>query len=99
MKRKIIKQGSGAYTITLPIDWIRQQKLSEDSELDLTVSGKSLLINSNTAPQGGSIALDVSNFPDRKINFSIVALYAKGVDEIVLTSKKDITSPIMKALS
>ncbi|OVE74609.1 hypothetical protein BVX95_01830 [archaeon D22] len=28
-KRKIIKQGNGAYTITLPIDWIRKNKIAD----------------------------------------------------------------------
>ena len=44
MKRKVIKQASQAYTITLPIDWVRQNQISNKSEVDVTVSERSLII-------------------------------------------------------
>jgi phosphate uptake regulator len=47
MKRKIIKQASQAYTITLPIEWIRKNNISEKSEVDLVVdqgTGEGLVV-------------------------------------------------------
>lgn len=99
MKRKIIKQANQAYTITLPIEWIRKNRLSEKSEIDLIESGKSILINSQGITEGGKAQFDAENFNTRNLYIHINALYAKGVDEIVITSKKDISSKIMIALS
>lgn len=98
MKRKVIKQANQAYTITLPIDWARRNKISEKSELDLIDSGKSLIISSDNKVEGGKAKVIVDNFSSRNIYIHINALYARGVDEIILISKKDISSEIMKSL-
>jgi phosphate uptake regulator len=98
MKRKIVKQGSGAYTISLPISWIRENKIDKESELDLITKGKSIILNSNNSITGGEIKIDVSNLNDKIIYLYINALYAKGIDEISFTSNKDISRQLIEAL-
>jgi phosphate uptake regulator len=97
MKRKVIKQGNQAYTITLPIEWIRSHKIDRKSEVDITESGKSLIINSDNPVSGGSVSLDIENLNERAIYRIINALYAKGVDEIRVKSSKDASKILLKA--
>ena len=98
MKRKIIKQAGQAYTLTLPIDWIRNNKLDEKSEVDVAVSGKTLLVNTNNQTLGGKISMNVEEIDSNRTIYMILnALYAKGVDEIELISSKEITPLLTEA--
>ncbi|HLC53673.1 MAG TPA: hypothetical protein VJK03_03955 [Candidatus Nanoarchaeia archaeon] len=96
MKRKVIRQGNQAYTLTLPIEWVRRNRISEASELDVSDAGKSLLINSSGIPDGGSVTLHADGWNERNINAHLAALYAKGADEVIFISKRDISSELIK---
>ncbi|MDP3882309.1 MAG: hypothetical protein Q8Q31_05520 [Nanoarchaeota archaeon] len=97
MKRKVIKQGNQAYTITLPIEWVRQHKIDGKSEVAMVESGRSLIINSDNPISGGAVNLDLEGLNDKAIYRLINALYAKGVDEITIRSHKDISKAMIKA--
>ena len=97
MKRKIIKQAGKAFTITLPVEWIRQNDLSEKSEIDLEIRDKSLVITSGKRAAGEKVKIDVNEASRRNIARIINALYARGVDEIEMLSVKDI-SPVLSQL-
>lgn len=100
MKRKIIKQAGQAYTITLPIEWIRTNNIKEGDEIDLQEEGKSILINSSSNHQiRKKIRLNAQDLRSRTIYNSIVTLYASGFDDIELISDKDITPSINKTLT
>lgn len=99
MKRRVVKQANQAYTITLPIDWVRKNKIEKKLEVDVNESERTLVINSEGAVEGGSVRLDVSELCGRNIQIHINALYAKGIDEIELISDEDISKLIMKATS
>ena len=45
MKRKIIKQGSGTLTISLPTNWAKLFKLKSGDEIDVTQEGKMLVVS------------------------------------------------------
>ena len=89
MKRKVIKQANQAYTMTLPIDWVRKNNIDKDSEVDLREDGRSLIINSDNKVAGGRVKIDVSGLNDRNIARQINALYARGVDEIELICREE----------
>jgi len=99
MKRKVIKQANQAYTITLPIDWVRKNKLDKNSELDLSESEKSLIITNQGETEHKTARVDINTLDERNIARIIKALYAKGIDEIELTSTQDVTSTIIRAIS
>ncbi|MEK6825193.1 MAG: AbrB/MazE/SpoVT family DNA-binding domain-containing protein [Nanoarchaeota archaeon] len=100
MKRKVITQAGGqAYTITLPIDWIRKNGISEKSELDLTDEGKSIIIRSQNNPIEAKALLNVEDWTERTLYVHLSALYARGIDEIIITSKKDISKGITKSIA
>lgn len=95
MKRKIIKQAEQAYTITLPIRWVRENKLNEKSEVDVEESGKSLMINSGNKVSCGKVKLELNDASEkRSLYLHIGALYARGIDEIELESSEELTSEI-----
>jgi len=98
MKRKVIKQANQAYTITLPIEWVRQNKINEKTELEVTPEEKSLIITSTTGKvDGGKISIDVSEINPRIIQITVSSLFAKGIDEIEVISNKNISEKLMSA--
>ena len=94
MKRKIIKQGKQAYTITLPVSWIRKYNLDKQAEIDLEMKGNNLIIKTQNSVLGNTITINVNGLNSRNIYLHIAGAYAKGVDEIILISNEDITSII-----
>lgn len=100
MKRKVISQAGGqAYTITLPIGWVRRNKISGKSEVDVVEEGKSLAVHSSNILEEKKVTLEVDNWPTRTLYLHISALYAQGVDEISIISKQDISDEINRSLS
>lgn len=98
MKRKLIKQGKGGYTITLPIDWVRDQNLEGGD--DLTI---------NTKDSTVTITPDKISIPKReifiradKIETSVRTLlanaYRAGFDRIhvTYTGDKDMLAEIIQ---
>lgn len=99
MKRKVIKQANQAYTITLPVAWARENNLDKNSEIDLSTEGNTLIIQTNAKTEGEIVELEIKTLNQREIRMQIAALYARGVDEIRITSKKDISDDLMKITS
>jgi len=100
MRRKIVKQANQAYTITLPINWVRENNLDKkDSEVEINIQDKSLMISNtgNIALKKASLNIDSTDVRELWSKFN--ALYAKGVDEIEVTSKQEISSSILYAIS
>jgi len=99
MKRKVIKQANQAYTITLPIEWVRSNQINEKSEINLEIEGKTIMINSKNKIKGGQITIDAENFEIKEIAGILNSLYAKGIDEINLKTSKEISSELIRSLS
>lgn len=99
MKRNIIKQANQAYTITLPIDWIRKNKLNAKSEVDILVNEKNILVSTSNPNESKKVSINVRDIDERIIRNYILSLYAKGIDEITIISEKDISAEITTALN
>ncbi len=99
MKRKVIKQANSAYTLTLPIEWVRANKIDEKSEVEVSIEGRSLSVINPGSVSGRKAKLDVTGFGMRNIYRHINALYAAGVDEIEVTSDEEISSKIIRLLN
>lgn len=99
MKRKIIKQANQAYTITLPIEWVRDNGIDKKSEVDLSISERSLVISSSEKVPGRKLRFDAEDFNYRHLSRVINSIYAGGADEITVVSKKDIASDILTCLN
>jgi phosphate uptake regulator len=82
MRRKLIAQGLGGYTLTLPVKWVREHNLKSGSEIDLDETETDLLIRSSYQKQEKSILIDISNYKERMIHNILYQAYRRGFDII-----------------
>lgn len=85
MKRKLIKQGIGALTITLPKDWISKHGLKAGDEIEMEEIEKNLLLR--TEGKRGILRktiIDIDNFSQALIWRYLMSAYRLGYDEITI---------------
>ncbi|MCA9459468.1 MAG: AbrB/MazE/SpoVT family DNA-binding domain-containing protein, partial [Nanoarchaeota archaeon] len=81
MKRKIIKQSGRAYTITLPINWIRENNIEEGDEIELNENNNQLnIVTENTNTPKTSISLDIPKGKESSIRTLLINTYRSGFD-------------------
>jgi len=88
MRRKLIKQAGQALTITLPIEWIRENNLKQGDEIELEITEKDLVLSSGKKIKGDSVKLNTIDFSEKMKYIYMNSIYAKGIDEIYLESDK-----------
>lgn len=99
MKRKLVKQGGSALTVTLPIKWIKQQHLEVGDDVLLEERGGELLIHGHGEPESKRVTLDVRSLNERTIRWLLSGLHKSGYDEIELSyGDNKIAVPIIHEL-
>ena len=83
MKRKLIKQKS-AFTITLPIDWIRENNLENAEEIELTQENNSILISTESKPKNLKKTINLNNGDEHYYRILIENGYLRGIDVLNL---------------
>ena len=85
MRRKLVKQGSATYTVSLPKEWIDRFNLKSGEEIDLEESGMQLII-STIQKQGKyeTIKYDFSKIPSSLVHEFVVSLYKSGQKDIAI---------------
>lgn len=85
MKRKVIKQGTDSYTVTLPREWIKSHKLIGGSEITLEEVNGDLVLSSQKVIKEKStvISLPKELYHTTLWNL-VVSAYVAGYQEIVL---------------
>jgi len=105
MIRKVIKQANQAYTITLPVEWVRQNNIDKNKEVDVQTQDKSLIVSNvggvslkkAVLPFGHS---EKSDYDERtELARKIHAMYAKGIDEIEIHSAENISSKLVDVMT
>ena len=81
MKRKLIKQKS-AYTITLPIEWIRENNLEAKGEIELTREKDSLILSSAIKPKTKETTINLEKGTEDYYRVMIEGPYLRGYDKI-----------------
>ncbi len=99
MIRKIIKQANQAYTLTLPIEWVRKHNLKAGSEIDVSINDKNLLVSTTTPSKIIKANIKLTDSDKKLVNNYLSSLYAKGYDEIVLESDREINSEIISSIN
>jgi len=84
MKRKIIKQGHNAYTVTLPTSWVKGLNLKAKGEVDVIENGNQLIISAKKNSNKNSISFDIINIPIPILWKYISTIYREGYDEIII---------------
>lgn len=87
MKRRIIKQGHNAYTITLPTSWVKNLNLKPKEEIDVIENGNQLIINAKKNSNRNSVSFDLKDLPIPILWKYISTIYREGYDEIIIGFK------------
>ena len=88
MRRKIVKQGLGGCTVSLPIKWIRENKLSPRDEVELKHQGKNLLISGKGTSHKKQKEIYIKEADNLPIIRSIISsAYKAGYDELFIHSQ------------
>jgi phosphate uptake regulator len=94
MKRKLVSQAGSAFTITLPIEWIRENSLKAGDEVELDPSEKSIIIRSYGKAAPLKAKADFTGFTSGRVRLYMSALYARGFDEVEAKCDIDIHNEI-----
>ena len=78
MKRKLVKQGDNALTVTIPASWVHTHGLTPGNQVDLREEGQELILSSLPA-QEKTGDITVAEGAEEKIR----ELYREGYDRIV----------------
>ncbi len=92
MKRKIIKQGNGTLTITLPRSWTESLNIKAGEEIDVIERGDSLIVNGHHNSKDKKAVIDITNFTIPLLWRFFQSAYRSGCTEIKIVfdpHKKD----------
>lgn len=81
-RRKVIRQGKGTLTMSLPMDWVRQLKISAGDEIEVEQRGFQLVIGPGTRQFRKKTEVDVSGLTQHIIVVILQNLYIRGDEEI-----------------
>lgn len=105
MKRSLIRQGNNSYTLTVPIDWVRNNDIKEGQDLNIDEEDSKLIISipSDIKKQEQIASYDLLNYNERTIRNILNQAYRKGFDKIKLkysnkTQLEDIKSIVKNTL-
>ena len=82
MKRKLVKQGGSALTISLPKSWVDKYKLKAGDNISVKECGRELSVITDREEEGRSIALETSQLNERTLKWTLSSLHKGGYDII-----------------
>ncbi len=89
MRRKIIKQGKGGYTIYLPKKWVDERGIKRGDEINLEIDNGKIIIDSETHPESKSISIEITY--NSMLRSVIGVVYRVGYNKIILDLKQEIS--------
>lgn len=90
MRRKIIKQGNNSYTLTLPLNWIKENEIETIKEIQINEEENNLIISipkETKKINNDKIKIDLKEYNERTIRNILNNIYRKGYDLILLKYK------------
>ncbi len=87
MQKKLTAQGPKnrkSYTVTLPIEWVKQEGLNKIRSVELTVVGRKVIISADK-PEENKVLVKAAQYNLNLIKV-LQSLYRSGVDEIMFVS-------------
>lgn len=85
MKRKVIKQGNGTLTITLPKEWTKKAHLKGGEEVDVKETEYSLVVSKDLPGKERAASLRLTGEAKRYIRSIIGRVYREGYGTINIT--------------
>lgn len=101
MMRRLIKQGATSLVVSLPIEWIRSQKLRIGDEVEIQSSNDRVVIHPKKETKLRQYELKTEGLDELALYIHLLNLYRRGYDEvkIVSTTGKIIDYETEKAIS
>lgn len=93
MKRKLVKQGGSALTITLPAKWAKKHNLKPGDEIEINETGDQIIIATSKIGNEQKIAMmNIDDLDRVMLNRYLEEFYELGTEQIILTFTKDTIS-------
>lgn len=90
MKRKLIRQGGGGYTVYLPKKWVETIGLAVGDKVSIDEEGNTLVLNPELKEhEPKTIEVDIEGLDKASVRQTFTALYESGFDEITFTFKNN----------
>ncbi|MFH1439289.1 MAG: hypothetical protein ABIG89_01905 [Candidatus Woesearchaeota archaeon] len=87
MKRKIIKQGESALTVTIPKKWAKDMNILNNKEINCDIRGNELVYSIEKEPEALTKTIDITNMSKRVIRWFLAGMHKGGYDEIEIFYK------------
>jgi phosphate uptake regulator len=82
MKRKVIKLAGTTYVVSLPLKWVREQRIEKGDEMEVLAEGSKVSISrESNLQEGRKCSVNIGNNPETGKRY-LVTLYRLGYDEI-----------------
>jgi len=82
MRRKLVKQGQNALTVTLPRKWTKASNLKAGDEVDITLIDNNLLLSTEARLEKKETELKITTESEQYIRINLNVLYRLGYDKI-----------------
>jgi len=87
MKRKLIRQGKNALTITLPAKWIDKKGLAAGDEVEISENNDIIQISSSDNSNKKTTVVFNSENYEKVLRIGLLSLYKLGIDEVQVLSQ------------
>lgn len=81
MRRKLVKQGRNALTVTLPAEWTAKYGMKAGDDVEVEEKGSSIIFNSQGMQEEGNISINTKKFA-KMLNRIVGATYKAGYDKV-----------------
>lgn len=101
MKRKVNQLGNQSYSVVLPMDWIKKNRLQGKTEVEIEDFGKELKIRAEDKHRDATFTINVDkNHTEESLFSSIITYYHQGVKKLTVSfkSKPTLLKPTYKQL-
>jgi phosphate uptake regulator len=86
MKRKLVKQGAGSLTISLPKTWLDEKYLKSGDEIEINESKGDIIISSEIKKNKQTISITLNNELKSNLKNLLTQTYRQGIDVIELNN-------------
>ncbi len=88
--RKIIEFGKSSFVVSLPKDWLSQNKIKKGDSVSVEPQGEKIILypaGKSSSNEPRKITIDVTNLTQQEIRMQLIARYIQNYNEITLKSE------------
>ncbi|VVB76053.1 Uncharacterised protein [Candidatus Tiddalikarchaeum anstoanum] len=97
MIRKLQQSGK-LYFVSLPIDWIKENKLKKGSELNFEYNNSQLILKTDNAPKEKKLVLEVEKTNPEGLIQLIIGAFESGVTDATIILKNELSNEQVKRI-